>query len=97
VAIDDPFIAKNFMGTRGFSRDVVTTFSNMSLNGDIINSDTVASAMDVIFKNATITGGISTATVKHAVLEKEQPPKLLNQKFGDCPSFKTQKSILTAN
>ena len=42
-------------------------FSNMSMNGDIINGDTVASAMDVTFKNATIAGGISTAIVKHAV------------------------------
>jgi hypothetical protein len=67
MAIDDPFIAKNFMGTRGFSRDVVATFSNMSMNGDIINADTAASAMDVTFKNASITGAITTATVKHAL------------------------------
>jgi len=73
MAIDDPYIAKNFMGTRGFSRDVVATFSNMTLAGDIINGDTVESAMDVTFENATITGAISTAIAKHAVGPNGEP------------------------
>ncbi len=67
MAIDDPFIAKNFMGARGFSRDVIAAFSNITLKGDIINGDTVASGMEISFKNATITGAISTANAKHAV------------------------------
>lgn len=67
MAIDDPYIARNFMGARGFSRDVNATFSNVTLKGDIINGDTVESGMDVTFINATITGAVSTATVKHAV------------------------------
>jgi hypothetical protein len=66
MAIDDPFLAKSFMGTKGFSRDVNAAFSNMTLKGDIINGDTVASAMDVTFRNATITGAITTAIARHA-------------------------------
>jgi len=51
----------------GGSSDVSAAFSNMTLNGDIINGNTTFRAMTVNFKNATITGAITTATVKHAL------------------------------
>ena len=50
-----------------FSTDVNATFSNMTLNGDIINSNTVLGNVNVTFENATITGAITTAIVKHAL------------------------------
>lgn len=48
------------------SKDVNATFSNMTLAGDIINANTASGALTVTFKNAIITGAISTATIEHA-------------------------------
>ncbi|MDB9823438.1 right-handed parallel beta-helix repeat-containing protein, partial [Deltaproteobacteria bacterium] len=54
-------------GRSGGSNDTKATFSNVILNGDIIHGDTYSGAMDVNFENATITGAITTATIKHAL------------------------------
>lgn len=67
---DDPnfvYGSGSSMGAHNFSRDVNATFSNMMLNGDIINADTVASDMNVTFENATITGAITTGIVEHVL------------------------------
>jgi len=52
------------MGAKGFSKDVNATFSNVTLTGDIINNDTVSSPVKAVFQNASITGAITTGTVK---------------------------------
>jgi len=54
-------------GGAASSNDVKATFSNITLTGDIINANTASGALAVIFKNANITGAISTATVEHAL------------------------------
>jgi hypothetical protein len=54
-------------GGSGVSNDVNATFSNLTLNGDIIHGDTYSGAMNVHFENATITGAITTAAVEHAL------------------------------
>ncbi len=67
MANDDPFFTSGqgtAMGTRGFSRDVNATFRNMTLKGDMINSWTDSSALNAVFENTTITGAITTGTVK---------------------------------
>ena len=51
------------MGAKGFSKDVNATFKNVTLKGDIINSYTGSSPVNVVFENATITGAITTGTV----------------------------------
>ena len=69
MANDDPNMSdfNRTGGGRGFSRDVQATFSNMTLNGDIINGFTKSGNVIVTFRNATITGAITTSTVKHVV------------------------------
>jgi hypothetical protein len=54
-------------GGGGRSTDVNATFRNTALNGDIVNGDTASADMNIAFENATITGAISSATVKHAL------------------------------
>jgi hypothetical protein len=51
----------------GGPKETNATFSNMTLNGDIINGNTAAEPVNVNLKNATITGAITTATVTHAL------------------------------
>jgi hypothetical protein len=48
------------------TKDINATFSNMTLTGDIVNGNTAVSALIVDFRNATITGAITTAVVKNA-------------------------------
>jgi hypothetical protein len=67
MANDDPFFAAGMgdsMGAKGFSKDVNATFKNVALNGDIINSYTAVSPVNVKFENASITGAITTGTAK---------------------------------
>ena len=45
------------------SSDVNATFSNMTLNGDIIHGDTYSGAMNVYFEKATITAPESYSAV----------------------------------
>lgn len=52
-------------GTSSPSKDVNATFSNMSLKGDIINAYTASGDLTVNFKNAIITGAITTSTIEH--------------------------------
>jgi hypothetical protein len=47
--------------------DVNATFSNMTLEGDIVNGNTASGAVNVSFRKASITGAITTAVVKHAL------------------------------
>ena len=54
-------------GGAASSKDVNATFSNMTLSGDIFNANTASAPLAVTFKNATITGAISTATIEHAL------------------------------
>ena len=54
-------------GGGGSNSDVNATFSNMTLNGDIINGNTASGALTVTFKNARITGAITTAAVEHVL------------------------------
>jgi hypothetical protein len=49
------------------SADVNATFSNVALKGDIVNGNTASGAVNVTFKKATITGAITTATIKNAL------------------------------
>jgi hypothetical protein len=49
------------------SSDVNATFRNVTLKGDIINGNTAECPVSVTFEKATITGAITTATVKHAL------------------------------
>jgi hypothetical protein len=51
----------------GVSNDVNATFSNMTLNGDIVHGDTYLGPMNITFENATITGAVTTAAVEHAL------------------------------
>jgi hypothetical protein len=67
MANDDPFFTAGMgdsMGAKGYSKDVNATFKNVTLNGDIINSDTTVSPVNVKFENAGITGAITTGTTK---------------------------------
>jgi hypothetical protein len=52
-------------GVQTYSRDVNATFSNMELNGDIINGFTASGAVNVSFRNATIRGAVTTAETKN--------------------------------
>lgn len=55
-------------GMRGPGRSGTNvTFSNVTLDGDIFNGNTAAEPLSVTFKNATITGAITTATAEHAL------------------------------
>jgi hypothetical protein len=54
-------------GQASASKDINASFSNMSLTGDIINGHTSEAGLIVVFKNATITGAITTASVKNAL------------------------------
>ncbi len=49
------------------SSDINATFRNVTLKGDIINGNTATCPVNVTFEKATITGAITTATVKMAV------------------------------
>jgi hypothetical protein len=51
-------------GGETFSTDVVATFRNVTLNGDIVNSMTARGSVIVTFEDASITGAITTATCK---------------------------------
>jgi len=65
MANDDPFFASGSgegTGARGSGRDVNAVFKNTFLEGDIINSDTGVSPVNVVFENVTLTGAITTGT-----------------------------------
>jgi len=67
MANDDPFFVAGMgdtMGEQGYSKDVNAVFKNTVLQGDIINSYTAVSPVNVTFENATITGAITTGTVE---------------------------------
>ncbi len=67
MANDDPFFVAgkgDSMGAKGYSKDVNAVFKNTILEGDIINSYTTVSPVNVTFENATITGAITTGTVQ---------------------------------
>ena len=49
------------------SSDINATFRNVTLKGDIVNGNTGACPVNINFEKATITGAITTATVKNAV------------------------------
>jgi hypothetical protein len=51
----------------GGTKETNATFSNMTLNGDIINGNTAAEPVNITLKSATITGAISTAIVAHTL------------------------------
>jgi hypothetical protein len=70
---DDPDMQdKNIItGNEGNTRDVNAVFSNMSLNGDIVNGFTASGSVNVTFKNAAITGAITTATAEHPLMKNE--------------------------
>jgi len=69
MANDDPNMSDfdRIGGGRGFSRDVQATFSNMALDGDIINGFTRSGNVIVTFRNASIKGAITTSTVSHVL------------------------------
>jgi hypothetical protein len=71
---DDPDMQdKNIVtGNEGNTRDVNASFSNMTLNGDIINGFTASGSVNVTFKNAAITGSITTATAEHPLFNGEK-------------------------
>lgn len=71
---DDPNMQdKNIVtGNEGNTRDVNATFSNMTLNGDIVNGFTASGSVNVTFKNAAITGSITTATTEHLLMNGEE-------------------------
>jgi hypothetical protein len=71
---DDPNMLdrNNVNGTEGNTRDVNAAFSNMTLDGDIINGFTASGSVNVIFKNASITGAITTATTEHLLMNGEE-------------------------
>jgi len=71
---DDPDMQdKNIVtGSEGNTRDVNATFSNMTLNGDIVNGFTASGSVNVVFKNAVITGAITTATAEHPLMNGEK-------------------------
>ena len=71
---DDPDMQdKNIVtGNEGNTRDVNATFSNMTMNGDIVNGFTASGSVNVTFKNAAITGAITTATAKHPLMNDEE-------------------------
>ena len=71
---DDPnMLDRNMVdGTEGNTRDVNATFSNMTLNGDIVNGFTASGSVNVHFKKATITGSITTATAEHILMNGEE-------------------------
>jgi len=54
-------------GSGSASKDVNASFSNVTLTGDIINANTASAPLAVTFKNARITGAITTATLEHAL------------------------------
>jgi hypothetical protein len=49
------------------SNDVNAVFSNMTLEGDMVNGNTESGALTVSLKNATLTGAVTTATVDFAL------------------------------
>lgn len=51
-------------GGETFSTNVVATFRNATLNGDVINSMTARGGMIVTFQDAAITGAITTAACR---------------------------------
>lgn len=65
IVNDDPFMTS--MGIPGSGSNVDATFSNMSMNGDIINGNTSAADVTVAFENAIITGAITTAETEHVL------------------------------
>ncbi len=54
-------------GAGGGSTAVTATFKNMTMNGDIVNSNTGETDVVVTFEKATITGAITTAIGTHSV------------------------------
>jgi hypothetical protein len=67
MANDDPFFVAGMgdtMGAKGYSKDVNAVFKNTVLEGDIINTYTAVSPVNVTFENATITGAITTGIVE---------------------------------
>jgi len=67
MANDDPFFVSGMgdtMGEQGYNKDVNAIIRNTALDGDIINSYTAVSPVNVTFENASITGAITTATTE---------------------------------
>ncbi len=58
---DDPIAGA--MPGAPLPRDINAGFSNTTLAGDIVNSNTTKANVNVFLKNATLTGAITTATV----------------------------------
>jgi hypothetical protein len=52
------------MGEQGYNKGVNAVFRNTALDGDIINSYTGVSPVNVTFENASITGAITTGTTE---------------------------------
>lgn len=71
---DDPNMQdKNIVDSSGGNtRDVNATFSNMTLDGDIINGFTASGSVNVYFKKAAITGSITTAATEHLLMNGEE-------------------------
>lgn len=71
---DDPDMQdRNIItGDEGDTRDVNATFSNMTLNGDIVNGFTASGSVNVTFKKTEITGAITTATAEHPLFNGEE-------------------------
>ena len=76
-----PASGQGGMGGAGGNTAVTATFKNMTLNGDIVNSNTVESDVAVNFEKAAITGAITTAVGEHAVGKNGE--KLLMQDKTD--------------
>jgi hypothetical protein len=49
------------------TNDEFTTLKDATLKGDFVNTATARSAMNIAFKNSTLTGAITTATAVHAL------------------------------
>ncbi len=64
VVNDDPYGA--VLGFPASGSNVSATFRNTSLNGDVINGNSIAASVSVALSNATLKGAITTATTTHA-------------------------------
>lgn len=64
---DDPNMSdwNHSGGNQTYDRNVNAAFSNLTLKGDIINGFTASGSVNATFKNAKITGAITTAIVDH--------------------------------
>lgn len=64
VVNDDPYMAQ--LGFPASGSNVDATIRNTRLAGDIINGNSIAANVSVALANASLVGGISTATTTHA-------------------------------